>query len=144
MPSLQNQDAPSHPAPYFSLCLSQIYTVGNGALLHSFNNPLSHRLCLVSCIHLDKLPSAFSVLFSLSTVNHISTFPSPRAPYFHPGVFCTDDLTANNKTAETISKRSLKLAPPVKRRGRLNSRVGKHSYITQNVFEQELYFGGSN
>nr|XP_020665842.1 HEAT repeat-containing protein 4 isoform X2 [Pogona vitticeps]XP_020665843.1 HEAT repeat-containing protein 4 isoform X2 [Pogona vitticeps] len=66
------------------------------------------------------------------------------APYFHPGMFCADDLTANNKTAETISKRSLKLAPPVKRRGRLNSRVGKHSYITQNVFEQELYFGSAN
>ncbi|KAJ7344777.1 hypothetical protein JRQ81_000727 [Phrynocephalus forsythii] len=65
------------------------------------------------------------------------------APYFHPGVFCSGDLTANNKTAETVLKRSLKLAPPVKRRGRLNSRVGMHSYITQNVFEQELYFGSA-
>ncbi|XP_053126384.1 HEAT repeat-containing protein 4 [Hemicordylus capensis] len=64
-----------------------------------------------------------------------------RIPSFQSRVQRIDDPTGNNSTADKISKKTLRLVSPVKRRERLNSRVGKHSYTTQNVFEQELYFG---
>lgn len=64
-----------------------------------------------------------------------------RLPSFHARVLCEDDLLFHNKTAETISMKSLRPATPIKRRERLHPRTGKYSYMTQNVFEQELYFG---
>uniref|UniRef100_G1KS52 Uncharacterized protein n=1 Tax=Anolis carolinensis TaxID=28377 RepID=G1KS52_ANOCA len=59
-------------------------------------------------------------------------------------VLAIDDPSANNKTADRVSKKSFKPLSPVKRRGRLNSVVGKYSYTTQNIFEQDLYFGRWN
>ncbi|KAG8126099.1 hypothetical protein E2320_021404 [Naja naja] len=58
-------------------------------------------------------------------------------------VVCEDDVLFHNQTAEKISIKHLRLATPVKRRERLHPRTGKHSYTTQNVFEQELYFGSA-
>ncbi|XP_060617185.2 HEAT repeat-containing protein 4 [Anolis sagrei] len=66
-----------------------------------------------------------------------------RGPSFHTRVLSIEDPAANNKTADRISKRTFKSMSPVKRRGRLNSVVGKYSYTTQNVFEQDLYFGSA-
>ncbi|XP_066478961.1 HEAT repeat-containing protein 4 [Tiliqua scincoides] len=64
-----------------------------------------------------------------------------RVPSFHTIVQCIDDPVCNNTTADQISEKTFRLASPIKRRERLNSRVGKYSYTTSNVFEQELYFG---
>uniref|UniRef100_A0A670XWP0 HEAT repeat containing 4 n=1 Tax=Pseudonaja textilis TaxID=8673 RepID=A0A670XWP0_PSETE len=47
------------------------------------------------------------------------------------------------KKLETPLSAYYRLATPVKRRERLHLRTGKHSYMTQNVFEQELYFGSA-
>ncbi|XP_062824180.1 HEAT repeat-containing protein 4 isoform X1 [Anolis carolinensis] len=66
-----------------------------------------------------------------------------RGPSFHTRVLAIDDPSANNKTADRVSKKSFKPLSPVKRRGRLNSVVGKYSYTTQNIFEQDLYFGSA-
>ncbi|KAM6464017.1 HEAT repeat-containing protein 4 isoform 2-T2 [Liasis olivaceus] len=66
-----------------------------------------------------------------------------RLPSFHTRALHTDDPTFHNQTAEKISKKCLRPVTPIKRRERLHSRVGKHSYTTQNVFEQELYFGSA-
>ncbi|XP_026527069.1 HEAT repeat-containing protein 4 [Notechis scutatus] len=66
-----------------------------------------------------------------------------RLPSFHTKVVCEDDVLFHNQTAEKISMKHLRLATPVKRRERLHLRTGKHSYVTQNVFEQELYFGSA-
>uniref|UniRef100_A0ACB8FN22 Uncharacterized protein n=1 Tax=Sphaerodactylus townsendi TaxID=933632 RepID=A0ACB8FN22_9SAUR len=54
-----------------------------------------------------------------------------------------DDPIGDNRTSE-IPPLSSKLLTPIKHRKRLNSRVGKYAYATQNVFEQELYFGMAN
>ncbi|XP_063145925.1 HEAT repeat-containing protein 4 [Candoia aspera] len=66
-----------------------------------------------------------------------------RLPSFHKRVLCTDDPTFHNQTAEKISRKCLRPVTPVKRREGLHSKVGKYSYTTQNVFEQELYFGSA-
>ncbi|XP_042301100.1 HEAT repeat-containing protein 4 isoform X2 [Sceloporus undulatus] len=66
-----------------------------------------------------------------------------RKPSFHTRVLSIDDPSADNKTADTISKRSLKPIFHIKRQERLNFLPGKYSYTTQNIFEQELYFGSA-
>ncbi|XP_061468780.1 LOW QUALITY PROTEIN: HEAT repeat-containing protein 4 [Rhineura floridana] len=67
-----------------------------------------------------------------------------RVPSFHTRALCTEDPIGKNRTADQISKKSVKQVSPVKHRERLNSHVGKYSYTTQNVFEQELYFGSAS
>ncbi|KAJ6667255.1 hypothetical protein lerEdw1_017233 [Lerista edwardsae] len=64
-----------------------------------------------------------------------------RVPSFHTRVLGIHDPVSNNTTADQISETTSKYSSPIKRRERLSSRVGKHSYTTKNVFEQELYFG---
>ncbi|KAF7251492.1 HEAT repeat-containing protein 4 [Varanus komodoensis] len=66
-----------------------------------------------------------------------------RTPSFHTRVLRLDDPTARNQTADIIPEKSLKPVFPIKHHERLNSRVGKYSYTTQNVFEQDLYFGSA-
>ncbi|KAH0620660.1 hypothetical protein JD844_021331 [Phrynosoma platyrhinos] len=63
-----------------------------------------------------------------------------RIPSFHTRVLSIDDPSANNKTADTISKKSFKPISHIKRQGKLKSLTGKYSYTTENIFEQELYF----
>ncbi|XP_077178826.1 HEAT repeat-containing protein 4 isoform X2 [Paroedura picta] len=65
-------------------------------------------------------------------------------PSFHSKVLGRDDLTGDNNTVSEISQQSRKLVTHIKHRKRLSSRVGKHAYTTQNIFEQELYFGTAN
>ncbi|XP_062973705.1 HEAT repeat-containing protein 4 [Elgaria multicarinata webbii] len=67
-----------------------------------------------------------------------------RTPSFHTRMLTLDDPTSSNETADKISEKSLKPVSPIKHHERLSSRVGKYSYTTQNVFEQELYFGSAN
>ncbi|XP_015674437.2 LOW QUALITY PROTEIN: HEAT repeat-containing protein 4, partial [Protobothrops mucrosquamatus] len=66
-----------------------------------------------------------------------------RLPSFHARVLYEDDLLFQNQTAEKISMKYLRPATPIKRHERLHPRTGKYSYTTQNVFEQELYFGSA-
>ncbi|XP_034273616.1 HEAT repeat-containing protein 4 isoform X1 [Pantherophis guttatus] len=66
-----------------------------------------------------------------------------RLPSFHARVVGEDDLLFPNQTADKISMKHLRPATPVKRRERLHPRTGKCSYVTQNAFEQELYFGSA-
>ncbi|KAL8169498.1 UNVERIFIED_CONTAM: hypothetical protein K2H54_050382 [Gekko kuhli] len=77
----------------------------------------------------------------------ISETPLPvyyRIPSFHSRVLCRDDPTEDNNTVGEISQQSSKLVTHIKHRKQLSSRVGKYSYTTQNIFEQELYFGTAN
>uniref|UniRef100_A0A670I3P3 Uncharacterized protein n=1 Tax=Podarcis muralis TaxID=64176 RepID=A0A670I3P3_PODMU len=64
-----------------------------------------------------------------------------RGPSFHMRGRGVEDSVDINKTADEISKKDLRHLARTKLRERLSARVGKYSYTTQNVFEQELYFG---
>ncbi|XP_060118344.1 HEAT repeat-containing protein 4 [Heteronotia binoei] len=77
----------------------------------------------------------------------ISETPLPvyyRIPSFQSRVLCRDDPTGDNSTVREISQQSPKLLTHIKHQKWLSSRVGKYSYTTQNIFEQELYFGTAN
>ncbi|XP_054825917.1 HEAT repeat-containing protein 4, partial [Eublepharis macularius] len=67
-----------------------------------------------------------------------------RIPSFHSRALCRDDPSGDNKTMVGISQQRPKLVTPIKHWKRLSSQVGKYSYTTENVFEQELYFGSAN
>ncbi|XP_053240053.1 HEAT repeat-containing protein 4 isoform X1 [Podarcis raffonei] len=66
-----------------------------------------------------------------------------RGPSFHMRGRGVEDSVDINKTADEISKKDLRHQARTKLRERLSARVGKYSYTTQNVFEQELYFGSA-
>lgn len=133
-----------------SLCSSST----PASILHSAQAPEIHfsylvgrLLWLVGCIILvsHKLcnrPAWNIVFLKLPTFSSLEgCFSLYRVPSAHSRVLSIDDPFANNRTVDEISENSLKAARPIKRRERLSSRVGKYSYTTQNVFEQQLYFG---
>ncbi|XP_041070102.1 HEAT repeat-containing protein 4 [Carcharodon carcharias] len=72
---------------------------------------------------------------------------SPLAAYYRvPGFEVSADIMeepgAANQTAANLMVKHFELPP--KPKTVLNSKLGKHVYYTENVFEQELYTGSSN
>ncbi|XP_070614294.1 HEAT repeat-containing protein 4 isoform X1 [Erythrolamprus reginae] len=63
-----------------------------------------------------------------------------RLPSSPARVVDKDDVLFPNQTAEKISMKRFSTALPAKRHERLHPRTGRHSYVTHNVFEQEVYF----
>uniref|UniRef100_A0A8D2IQE9 HEAT repeat-containing protein 4 n=1 Tax=Varanus komodoensis TaxID=61221 RepID=A0A8D2IQE9_VARKO len=88
---------------------------------------------------LDEIQAEENVVESCIQSQEAKQQEMPLPAYYR--VLRLDDPTARNQTADIIPEKSLKPVFPIKHHERLNSRVGKYSYTTQNVFEQDLYFG---
>ncbi|XP_078089703.1 HEAT repeat-containing protein 4 isoform X2 [Mustelus asterias] len=65
-----------------------------------------------------------------------------RVPGFHLNEDILEEPGAVNQTAANLIVKHFELPP--KPKTVLNSKLGKHVYYTENVFEQELYTGSSN
>ncbi|XP_072343180.1 HEAT repeat-containing protein 4 [Scyliorhinus torazame] len=65
-----------------------------------------------------------------------------RVPGFHLNEDILDEPGAVNQTAANLTVKHFELPP--KPKTVLNTKLGKHVYYTENVFEQELYAGSSS